>query len=111
MKGLYKGKYLIAVYDKNDYLLEVACSPSELTCFKGAAEYLCKIANGQAISSRIFLIDVTEKHNDIFAEEDKIFLEYINKTRKKTIEEKARELNMSARTYYRRKLLYKGLER
>lgn len=114
MKGLYRGKYLIAVYDKNDYLIEVACSPNELTCFKDqrrAVEYISKIANGHRISSRIFLIDVTEKHNDIFNKEDQLFLEYIKETRKKTIEEKARELNMSARTYYRRKLLYKGLER
>ncbi len=104
MKGLYKGKYLIAVYDKSGYLIDVACFPTELTCFKNKRQgcnYISQIAGGHRVSDKIFLIDVTEKHNDVFDKEDKLFLEYIEGTRKKTIQEKAKELNMNVRTYYR----------
>lgn len=105
MKGLYKGKYLIAVYDDEGYLLDVACSPSELSCFGDRDKniimsYISHIANGSTISRKIFLIDVTEKYNDIFAEEDKLFLDFVNETRKKTKREKAQILGMSARGYY-----------
>lgn len=115
MKGLYREKYLIAVYDKNDYLIDVACLPNELTCFKNqrrAIEYMSKIVNGHRRSSRFFLIDVTEKHNDIFAEEDQLFLEYVkskqNPLNQTEIDkQKASELGISLRTYQRRKALYK----
>ena len=107
MKGLYKGKYLIAVYDKSGYLLDVACSPSELTCFKSqriAIEYINQIANGHRVSDRIFLIDVTEKQHDVFAAEDQLFLEHIEITRKRTNKEIIKELGINERTYYRRKI-------
>lgn len=105
MKGLYKGKYLIAVYSKNGFLVDVACSPSELTCFgdkQAACNYISKIANGYAKSSRVFLIDVTEKYDDVFAEEDRIFLEFIESTREKSMKEKTLELGVNLRTYYRK---------
>ena len=114
MKGLYKGKYIIAVYDKNDYLIDVACLPSQLNCFENkevAMAHISHIAAGRRTSNYIHLIDVTEKHDDIFAEEDQLFLEYVKKTTKKTDKEKASEFRISRRTYCRKKCLYKGLER
>ena len=116
MKGLYKGKYLIAVYDKNDYLIDVACMPSQLSCFKNnesVMSYINRVAKGTQKSKRIYLIDVTEKHNDIFAEEDQLFLEYIEETNTSSLnqteinKQKAVELGISLRTYYRRKAAYK----
>lgn len=104
MKGLYKGKYLIAVYDKAGDLMDVACLPSELTCFKDkelAIDYINKIANGKWVSDRVFLIDVTEQHDDVFAEEDKLFLEFVMETRQKTITELTREQGICRRKYYR----------
>lgn len=91
MKGLYKGKYIIAVYDKDGFLIDVACSPSQLNCFKNkktARVYISHIAAGYT-SNYIYLIDVTEKNNDVFAEEDQMFLKHIKDT---------------CKNYYRRKV-------
>ena len=107
MKGLYKGKYLIAVYDKEGYLVDVACKPSEIRYIKGNLKsFLSRLASGKITSKRFVLIDVTEKHDDVFAEEDKLFLDFIKETRKKTNAEKAKELGMSERVYYRKKNLF-----
>ena len=108
MKGLYKGRYIIAIYDKNDYLIEVACSPKELTRYSdenSARSNISKVLNGRS-SKSIHLIDVMEKQDDIFAEEDEIFLDYVLETQVKTIKGKAKELGISERTYYRHQKLF-----
>ena len=70
MRGLYKGKYLIAIYDKNDFLVEVGCFPSELRItFKNtrtANSVISKIFKGERGCERVHFIDVTEIHDDIF---------------------------------------------
>lgn len=79
METLYKGKYLIAVYDKDDNFIDCATNIVELKVFKPQTYY------GQATRKditkhkfrkgyKVFLIDCLEKHYDIFAEEDEIFL-------------------------------------
>lgn len=102
MKGLYKGKYLIAVYDKDDYLIEVACLPRELIK-KCVSKYISRVAKGTIKSNHIYLIDCTEKHDDIFAEEDKLFLNFVKNNRHHTIAEEAKRLGVSVRTYCRHK--------
>lgn len=85
MKGLYKGKYLIAIYDKEDRLIDVACNINELTHYKNsktAWSVIGHVQRGSVKSAGIHLIDVTEKHNDIFSEEDELFLKWFNKERK-----------------------------
>lgn len=111
MKGLYKGKYLIAIYDKDDYLLDVVTTPEDFRFGNKdtlRSELSRKLKNIDT-NKKIHLIDCTEKHSDIFAEEDKIFLKYVKQTRKKTAEEKAKELGINVRTYYRREALKKKL--
>lgn len=107
MNGLYKGKYLIVVCDKDDYIKDVACSPRELV-----KNYKSKnVANG-AVShafnnpknnTRMYFIDCTEKHDDIFAEEDEKFLQFIVDTRQEPERVKAERLGVSLRTYMRYK--------
>lgn len=99
MNGLYKGKYIIAIYDKDDRFIDVACLPSELITYanKSAAKSLIsRICNGWVTSNKIYLIDVTEKQEDIFEEEDELFLDFVKKSKKE------KEIK-SKREYYRQK--------
>ncbi len=111
MKGLYKDRYLIAVYDRDEMLIDVGCSVRELR----------RYTNNSAHSSishkrpNFVLIDVFEKHDDIFAEEDELFLKYLeecNITQTKKDQEAADAAGISLRTYYRHKQLAreKGLK-
>lgn len=104
MKNFYRDKYLIAVYDKDDYLINIASSPSEIfsnISESSARSYLNKVFKGKIKNENIYFIDVFEKHNDIFAEEDNIFLRQYNL--KETNAEKAKKLGVSLRTYNRYK--------
>lgn len=115
MNGLYKGKYLIAVYDDEDNLIDVGCTPSRLNivgrCKVTASNYyhIYRVFNKKQQNSRIHFIDCTEKHDDIFAEEDEIFLEYIKNINhcafvdKEPDRVKAERLGVSLRTYMRHK--------
>lgn len=85
MKKLYKNRYLIAIYDNNDNLIEVAENPRELLFLKNRPEPYAFIKNfldkrKNPTTFTIHLIDVYEKHNDIFVEEDKIFLNIVKKS-------------------------------
>lgn len=109
MKGLYKGRYIIAIYDKNDYLIDVVFSPKEMTGYSNAnsaRSFLSHILKGQCVGMHIHLIDIMEKQDDIFAEEDRIFLDFVKETKGLTNKEKAKAIGMSERTYYRRKKLF-----
>lgn len=101
--GLYKGKYLIALYDLNDNLIDVATSVSKLYKFNSWSSLNHKL-NYKNQSNRkmlkVYLIDCTEKHNDCFKEEDELFLFEI---KTKTDKQIAFELGISLRQYYRRK--------
>ena len=122
MNGLYKGKYIIAIYDDDDYLIDVACIPSELKNF--ISDDSAKSAIAHAFSGRtyknLYFIDVTEKHNDIFAEDDEIFLEFIKEINPKMptpLQRKLDRWGISESTYYRYKakgalhLLEKGIKK
>ena len=77
MLRLYKGRYLIAVYDKNDRFVDCATSIMQLKMFKSNSVY-SQISRNQFFSMRkykVYLIDCLEKHDDVFAEEDEIFLQ------------------------------------
>ena len=115
MSTLYKGKYLIAIYDKNDYLVDVSGNPSTLKCFKNssvARSVISKVFNGERKNESIHFIDVFEKHDDIFSDEDKVFLEFVEmeKTSKNTVASFCRENNISERTFYRKNSIQKGME-
>ena len=106
MKGLYKGKYIIALYDEDDYLKDVGAMTSELCCFENynyMHSHICHCFAGRRTDKRLYFIDVTKKYNDIFAEEDEIFLQFIKDNYKKTDAEIAASLGVSYRTYMRYK--------
>lgn len=102
--NLYKGRYLIAVYDKDDYLIDVACSVKELKNISKKRSVYSSISRNIHHKSPVHkyhLIDCLEKHNDIFAEEDEIFLKS-DFLEHKTIQQIAKELGISERTLYRK---------
>lgn len=77
MLRLYKGRYLIAVYDQFDRFVDCATSVKGLKMFKPSSTY-SQISRKQFFSIKkykVVLIDCLEQHDDIFAEEDKIFLQ------------------------------------
>lgn len=112
---LYKGKYLIALYDKYDDCVGVFVSAKEMgQHIKNISLSSIKsmLARNQTIKGyTVYLIDCYEKHNDIFKKEDEEFLKIFNQTRQKTIKEKSQELGISERQYYRRKQALKGSEK
>lgn len=107
---LYKGRYLIALYDKNDMLVDVGIDPFDLlTCSVRPHSLYENISRGRnsIFGYTIHLIDCLEIHEDIFKEEDELFLEqYADLVGKgldtdKKLEQKAKELGISKRTAYR----------
>lgn len=107
--NLYRGRYLIAVYDKDDRCVCVASNLKELermgnpcTLYSHLSRQ-CYSSTPYSINARkkYYLIDCLEKHNDIFVEEDKLFLEEIEKI--ETIADIAKRLGVSERTIFRRK--------
>lgn len=80
MKNLYKGRYLIAIYDKNDECIGVFKSVRELkenNDINQPYSIFYKMLNGEygKMFSKYYLIDCLEEHDDIFKEEDKLFLQ------------------------------------
>lgn len=109
---LYKGRYLIALYDKDDRLVDVGLRPSDLELFKHRPEsFYEQTCRGDVkfYNCNVYLIDCLEKHDDIFKEEDEIFLEEINaiESKDEQLEKLAKELGISKRTAYRWKALGK----
>ena len=110
MARLFKGRYLIALYDEEDNLVEVADNPRKLMHFKNRPksfyEQRCR-GDKRMQKCKVFLIDCLEKHDDVFAEEDEIFLEEYKAeiNNYKSIDEKmqeiANEIGVSKRTIYR----------
>lgn len=107
---LYKDRYLIALYDSDDMLVDVGLNPFDLfTCENRPRSLYENVSRGrdEIFGYTIHLIDCLEIHDDIFAEEDRIFLnEFIDSlTEEYSIEEriiaKAKELGISKRTAYR----------
>lgn len=101
--NFYKGRYLIAIYDKEDRLIDVASTMKELRVVnkETAHSYLSYHKNNKSNKHKYYLIDVFEKHNDIFEEEDKLFLEMFDKPHI-TLKEIALQLGITERTLYRK---------
>lgn len=113
MKNLFKKKYLIAVYDKNDEdLLGVFDNPSEMEDFLGTkwattiiSRYIKTFGTFPVIDCNRYIlhfINVYENHNDVFAEEDKAFLDFFPKDKGELVAQYCEAHSITARTYYRR---------
>ena len=101
--NLYKGRYLIAIYDKDDFLIDVVSTVKELknSNLETFASILSRATRGKRQTpAKYFLIDCLEEHDDCFQEEDKKFLEF---SKKKSRKEIANDLGISYRTFLRRK--------
>lgn len=103
---LYKNRYLICLIDiKTDNIVSVydnAIQLSEAYNIDGRSMLSKAFKNDYVFKNKykIEFIDCYEKHNDIFDEEDKKFIEFIednNSPRKKI----CKLFNISERTYYR----------
>ena len=106
MKDLYKGRYLIGWYDKDDNCIGVFSSIKELNEIKktpnlySIINHILNKKEGENFT-QYRLIDCLEKHEDIFQEEDEIFLKECPE--KVTNKMKAKSLGLSLKTYYRKK--------
>ncbi len=111
---LYKGRYLICVYSKYEILLDVFENAKEVQEFlnsrgahyslNGVYSKLNHILKGKCNSSLIKFVDVFETHDDVFKEEDELFLKYLNQRETKTLTQKImEEYNCSLRTAQRKK--------
>ena len=118
----YKGKYLITIYDKEGFLAGVFDKARDLAYFfeKNNFDYSysvndilhslnrCFLNDELTIRIRgyeLFLIDINEKHDDEFQEEDDLFIDYIKKEKHHLMKNYCEEHNISERTYFRRKRL------
>lgn len=111
MKGLYRGRYLIVVLDENGNVEKVCDQPCDNCENKNSFKSTVSRAfNGKENRKDILFIDVFEKHDDIFSEEDEAFIEYIKKDIKKSAKDKAEELGMSERDYYRKVGIFEDRE-
>ena len=67
MKQLYKGKYLVVIYDRKGNIKRVMSDiPREQITF------ISHVFNGTIKANNVEFIDVFEEHDDCFSEEDKI---------------------------------------
>lgn len=103
---LYKDRYLIALYDKNDYLIDVGVEPKELNIFRSrVSSFYEQVSRGDKRyrGCKMFFIDCKEKHEDVFKEEDELFLQEIENSKKgkdEKLKEIAKKLGISKRTAY-----------
>lgn len=111
MKGLIRGKYLVVCYDRDELPLFVASTAKEFAEFFNrytssstnvAYSLLTRLLNGTHTYRRLKLIEADTVTEDCFEEEDKDFIEFIEKNRKKTVAELAKEAGLSERQYLRR---------
>lgn len=112
-RDLYRGRYLLAVYDQDDRLLGVE------TKLQGLQKYYNVNGNYNVAFDwcmkhqkiKLVLIDCLESHDDCFKEEDKKFLEFVESHHKKSSQEMSQEIKASLRTYERKKKVFeKGKE-
>lgn len=105
---LYKDRYIIAVYDQEDRLIDVGADIAEFNGKYPSLEFrLWSIhARNHNYTNRdglkFHLIDVFEKHDDIFQEEDQLFLEMVDNGVHKTNKQLAEEMGVSLRSFYRK---------
>lgn len=102
---LYQDKYLIAVYNDKDEFID--CQTS-IKAFKkpcpATIRLLLRHKKFPNINNyKVYLIDCTETHDDVFAEEDKIFLQEENGiTKEKLLTLYGKQHGISLRTVWRR---------
>ena len=112
MEGLYRGKYLIGFYDKDDFPIFIASTRNEFIewyCnYFGLDETaaISRLTNRRLNSKqnhhgKVVLIPADEVINDCFEEVDKDFINFINETRNKSMAEIAKEMGISERKLYR----------
>ncbi len=111
---MYQGRYLVCFYAKDETLMGVFENAKEVQEFLNSrgANYtlssvyskLNHILKGKCNSSLIKFVDVFETHDDVFKEEDELFLKYLNQRETKTLTQKImEEYNCSLRTAQRKK--------
>lgn len=108
-RKLYKGRYLIALYDSDDRLVDVGLNSFELlTCKANPRSIYQNVSSGREsiFGYTIHLIDCLEEHDDVFKEEDELFLKDIEGlTKEFGVEEQmkavAKKYGISKRTAYR----------
>ena len=105
--ALYKGRYLIAIYDNDDNFIDCATSVKDLW-FKNPKSTYSEISRGQFFHRqrdyKVYLIDCLEKHDDIFKEEDEIFLKeeaLLGRTKGAIYKELLKKYNIGLRTLQR----------
>lgn len=106
---LYKNRYLIAIYDRNDRFVACGTSLYDFKDFKANTVYHM-LRENRFGKYRAYLIDCLQPHEDVFAEEDKLFLaceeQFCEEQRlgKKTelFKMLAKERGVSLRTIWRR---------
>lgn len=110
MKDLYKGRYLIAVYDKDENCIGVFKSIKELKKLSSTYKIFYSSFNSKyfCLFHKYYLIDCLEQHDDIFSEEDKEFLKECPDIITNNV--KANKLGISLRSYYRKKSIFNEIE-
>ena len=106
--GLYKDRYLIAVYDKEDHLLDCVTSLKDVGFLSKDTIY-SEVSRNAFFNNvhcgkyRVFLIDCLEEHDDCFKEEDEIFLEQEKRysTKKSVYAKLAEKYGVNIRTIQR----------
>ena len=113
MKGLYKGKYLIVYYDRDEFPIIIEGSAkkfAEAYCkMKGnkirtdsIVSLITRIYKGIRTSPHIHLVEADTITDDCFKEADEDFVKFMNEEMK-TAARRCSELNISQRTFYRKK--------
>lgn len=121
MERLYKGKYLIAVYSRNDemeYCEGVYESIEQLARYTDVKYIKCVISRSlQTYHTfptieygmyKFCFIDIYEKHDDIFQEEDKLFIEFYEQNRKESIADFCDRKKIPLRSFQRHLSRYKS---
>ena len=114
MKGLYKGKYLIVYYDKDEFPIIVASSSVEFEELyrkfinpniqkRSMVQILSRISMGVITRSNIKLVEADTVVDDCFKEADIDFINFVKQTRKKTNKEISTDLGISEGYLYHRK--------
>lgn len=123
MGSLFKGRYIIAVYDANndEDLLGVFDNPNDMKEFLQTeyadtiiSRYIKTFGTFPVIRCNkyiFYFIDVLEKHNDIFAYEDKEFLKCYKKSRTSEQVAYCKRKKISRTTYYRHIRVQKEYEK
>ncbi len=105
---MYQGRYLVCFYAKDETLVDVFENAKEVQEFLNVrgAHYtlndvyskLNHVLKGKCKSSMIKFVDVFETHDDVFKEEDALFLDFLRQTEKKTKVQLAEEAGCSYRS-------------